>query len=587
MSLGNKNDQRSITPSPPLPLFHSHIVAMEGIEKARSGTESSILLESTELQSNLFSKISDEDNEKITAVHKVSNLDQNLEPMSQCMPPNGVSNFEVSLFNKPDTNDTLTVIPHSLVDSVINYKQNDSCEDSKDEVFVKTIKGTNVEEASEYGENLRLLHDPSSNDNAACLLKENTPCASLENKLEKCSTWRKLDDGDGSYYWNVDTGATQYETPSEVKQLLSDNEQFDSLDSSLADLEGAAFRYASLHISDDNSTDRDAQSSDWTVGSDVGRMFSVQSLGWLPLDHFSSDPETSSSEVNACIKHLSSSHSKITDGVGAWGEGKEMMLLIEDENLKLLDPLSKAVLQNQSIKHIRVWGVGGNSPHDFAYVAKDNQTRQYKCHVFRCDASAKAIAQELHNVCEKLSFKSNKESNKDELEKQQIAMSTSMPIAKSEPNVKFEVKYLGAQKVDNVNGIQTIKNVIREVTTNDQALCIESVALISASAVVINGSSDGHEIVNCRTRCLSFMGIGDDISLFAFINVVGTEAKCHVVQCLPNAAKLAHAVQEACMIRFQKAVDSRCVPDANPSTTSNKKSFKRYFKNIFQRKSHS
>ena len=36
---------------------------------------------------------------------------------------------------------------------------------------------------------------------------------------------------------------------------------------------------------------------------------------------------------------------------------------------------------------------------DFAYVARDKVTKRYKCHVFRCDIPAKAIANALHEIC--------------------------------------------------------------------------------------------------------------------------------------------------------------------------------------------
>jgi len=493
------------------------------------------------------------------------------------------SNPELSSYLS-DASTSLNPVP-PFFDSVLSNCISD--DDNKSEVN-EILKDSfdNAKEKVYASESVSLLQDISSTKDAEFLLKKNELSPSKSGDIESHSTWRKLTNGDGSYFWNVESGATQYDMPSEVKHFFSDNEPFNSLDSSLADLESAAFRYATLHISEDNSSEHNAQNSDCTVSGDVGRIFAVQSLGWLPLNHFSADPETSSVEVNACIQHLSSSHSKVTDGVGAWGEGKDMMLLIEDEDLKLLDPLSQTVLQSQPIKHIRVWGVGGNSPHDFAYVAKDKLTRQYKCHVFRCDTSAKAIAKELHNVCEKLSTHANKGANKDEDEKQKLAMSTSMPLPKSEPSSKFSVKYLGMQNVDNVNGIQTIRNVIREITSTDQALCIDAIAMVSASALVISSEQDSHELVNCRTRCLSFMGIGDDISLFAFINVVGNEAKCHILQCLPNAAKLAQAVQEACMLRFQKAVDAKPVTEINSPAQVTRNSFKRYFKNLFAKKTH-
>lgn len=39
---------------------------------------------------------------------------------------------------------------------------------------------------------------------------------------------------------------------------------------------------------------------------------------------------------------------------------------------------------------------------DFAYVARDKNTRILKCHVFRCDTPAKAIATSLHEICSRV-----------------------------------------------------------------------------------------------------------------------------------------------------------------------------------------
>lgn len=42
------------------------------------------------------------------------------------------------------------------------------------------------------------------------------------------------------------------------------------------------------------------------------------------------------------------------------------------------------------------------SHRDFAYVARDKNTRILKCHVFRCDTPAKAIATSLHEICSRV-----------------------------------------------------------------------------------------------------------------------------------------------------------------------------------------
>ncbi|MEQ2164899.1 hypothetical protein GOODEAATRI_011544, partial [Goodea atripinnis] len=79
--------------------------------------------------------------------------------------------------------------------------------------------------------------------------------------------------------------------------------------------------------------------------------------------------------------------------------GKDMYLVLENNMLNLVDPMDRSVLHSQPIASIRVWGVGRDNGRDFAYVARDKNTRILKCHVFRCDTPAKAIATSLHEIC--------------------------------------------------------------------------------------------------------------------------------------------------------------------------------------------
>lgn len=39
---------------------------------------------------------------------------------------------------------------------------------------------------------------------------------------------------------------------------------------------------------------------------------------------------------------------------------------------------------------------------DFAYVARDRNSRRFLCHVFRCDTPARAIANTLRDICKRL-----------------------------------------------------------------------------------------------------------------------------------------------------------------------------------------
>lgn len=307
-----------------------------------------------------------------------------------------------------------------------------------------------------------------------------------------------------------------------------------------------------------------------------GHMFVVRSLGWLPMDSDSLKPDISSAAVNACIRHLSNNRAQLTDGVGVWGEGKDLMLQIIGDQLKIVDPSKDTLLQTQHIKHIRLWGVGRDSSFDFAYVVRSSTTKLYQCHVFRCDTPAQAIAKQVHLVCTHL-MKQKKllKQNND-----QRGNTNGFPVAPSEPCRVFDAQYVGSTTVDEATGINIVKDAITSFTENCDVTNLKRVSVsVSASALIVNEDNNS-TIVNCRMRFLSFMGVGDNIEFFGFISVISNQPMCYVLRCEPNAAKLAVAVQEACMLRYQKALDSKqCeTPGAEPKRS---KSFKAKVAKLF------
>ncbi|XP_077971014.1 amyloid beta precursor protein binding family B member 2-like [Styela clava] len=372
--------------------------------------------------------------------------------------------------------------------------------------------------------------------------------------------WKKIFDSSGSYYWNVDTGKTQEHLPvldnsnTDLRNLSSENENsFPVLGNS----------------GKTNSSNR------WSGNSRDGHMFLVRSLGWLPMENESLKPDISSSAVNSCIRLLSNNRSQIMDGVGVWGEGKDLMLLINNDHLKIVDPLENTVLQSEPIKHIRVWGVGRDSSRDFAYVVKDPSTKIYKCHVFRCDAPAQSIAKQLHTICTLLV--KHKKLSKNEAEN---ANADKIPVASAESRQTFYSKYIGVTKVSKPSGIAILKAAILELMKDLDGNGMDVKVTVSPSALSVTDKNNT-PIVNCRMRCLSFMGVGDDIQIFGFICVMGGEANCYVLQCSPNAAKLALAVQEACMLRYQKAIDSKPSIKLVNETPQNSKSLKTKVSKLF------
>lgn len=46
------------------------------------------------------------------------------------------------------------------------------------------------------------------------------------------------------------------------------------------------------------------------------------------------------------------------DNVAKWGDGRELIMELDDNELTLIDPDSMAVVHAERIQQIRVWGVG-------------------------------------------------------------------------------------------------------------------------------------------------------------------------------------------------------------------------------------
>lgn len=134
----------------------------------------------------------------------------------------------------------------------------------------------------------------------------------------------------------------------------------------------------------------------------------VRSLGWVPIPEEELTTERSSRAVNNAIKDLS----KGTRGnIPKWGDGKELIMELNDNELLLIDPETNKVVHSEKIQYIRVWGVGKDNGRDFAFVARDRSGKGFLCHVFRCDTPARAIANTLRDICKQLvQIKDNRDS---------------------------------------------------------------------------------------------------------------------------------------------------------------------------------
>nr|XP_046175509.1 amyloid beta precursor protein binding family B member 1-like isoform X4 [Oncorhynchus gorbuscha] len=429
--------------------------------------------------------------------------------------------------------------------------------------------------------------------------------SAFETDTDLPAGWMRVRDESGTYYWHIPTGTTQWEPPSPLEEgeaperpsstspAITPNveptlmwnshtqsrpnrfndEEFwkeeDAMaDQTLKDFEGATLRYASINLNCSQSEEKEKMNS--LINDPEAKVFAVRSLGWVEISEEEMAPGKSSVAVNNCIRQLSYHKHNLHDTAGIWGEGKDMLLVLENEILNLIDPLGQTLLHTQPIVSIRVWGVGRDNGRDFAYVARDKLTHVLKCHVFRCDTPAKNIATSMHDICSKIMAqrKSSKSSlnrlNTDPSKLADIPFQE-FPAPKNDLVQRFQVCYLGNVPVAKPVGMDLV-NVALDTAMNSKVKEEwTSVTVNVASATLTIITAETEEVLSeCRVRFLSFMGVGKDVHTFAFIMAEGPgDFICHMFWCEPNAASLSEAVQAACMLRYQKCLDAR-----PPSTSS-------------------
>ncbi|XP_033976345.1 amyloid-beta A4 precursor protein-binding family B member 2-like isoform X1 [Trematomus bernacchii] len=340
-------------------------------------------------------------------------------------------------------------------------------------------------------------------------------------------------------------------------------------DPSLKEFEGATLRYASLKLRNRPSEEEEESCRVNRINSET-KCFAVRSLGWVEMAEEDLAPGKSSVAVNNCIRQLSYSKNDIRDTVGIWGEGKDMFLLLENNMLNLVDPMDRSVLHSQPIASIRVWGVGRDNGRDFAYVARDKNTRVLKCHVFRCDTPAKAIATSLHEICsrimtERKNAKAMAGSLHDRMQAGlDLPLQAEFPTPKTELVQKFQVLYLGmvpvTRPIGSAAGMDILNGAIDSLmgSSNREDWTPVDLNVADATVTISKEKDEGEVLVECRVRFLSFMGVGRNVHTFAFIMDAGSHRfDCHIFWCEPNAGHVSEAVQAACMLRYQKCLVAR------------------------------
>ncbi|XP_053872059.1 amyloid beta precursor protein binding family B member 1 isoform X2 [Malaclemys terrapin pileata] len=441
----------------------------------------------------------------------------------------------------------------------------------------------------EHGKSASLLFGPrasaaSDEDSSWATLSQGSPAGSspddtdaswarnaFETDSDLPAGWVRVQDASGTYYWHIPTGTTQWEppadlgqgeggrgpdrdsqgnTPTEEQQLtwtgfveaerLADAEGWKDVPSEEGtpepgqqDLEQPTLPLGLLSLSA-----RKAEEQMLHLGSPLGsKSFPVQSLGWVEMSEEELAPGKSSAAVNSCIRQLAG---RGAPPPGGWGQGRAMLLLLDRETLRLVEPIERTLLHAQPVASIRVWGVGRDDGRDFAYVARDPLTQMLKCHVFRCEMPAKGIATSLQAVCSQMLVQ----------RQNTRALVTGLAL---EPAKMVEIPFQG------MDVINAALDLALAAPSRDH--WTPSHVHVAPATLSVTHAQTEAVLCECRVRFLSFMGVGRDVRSFAFITASAPGAfRCHMLWCQPNAAGLSEALQAACMVSPRPPAHHRPIP---------------------------
>ncbi|CAJ0578886.1 unnamed protein product, partial [Mesorhabditis spiculigera] len=376
--------------------------------------------------------------------------------------------------------------------------------------------------------------------------------------------WEKHEDPSGySYYWHVDSGTIQREPPSKGVQVdtPSPPPQIIQLPPQQPVIEEHAFKQTTTKRRVERDEESDGEQEIGQQQQAIGRgkpiRFAVRSLGWTEIQEEELTAERSSRAVNRAIVDLSSGRKDVLDNVSKWGDGKELIMELDDQELSLIDPDSMQVIHSERIQQIRVWGVGRDNGRDFAYVARDRGSRRFLCHVFRCDTPAKTIANTLRDICKRLMLNRRPSSLHaiEAPERRVVRSELTTPI--EEPRKIIRCHFLGVTQVPRATGIDILNEAVDRLVSQvrPERWILADVA-IAPSSISIN-EVNGNQIAQCRVRYLSFLGIGRDVKHCAFIMHTSSENyMCYVFHVEPSAAIMAKTIEAACKLRYQKVLDA-------------------------------
>ncbi|CAL2037018.1 unnamed protein product [Caenorhabditis brenneri] len=400
--------------------------------------------------------------------------------------------------------------------------------------------------------------------------------------------WEKHQDPQGySYYWHVDSGTIQRQPPPPVRDVTparsptpppppppvysvttaSRETQADAPPPQIIQLppqqpviEEHAFKQTTTkrRIEQDEMSEGYVEENAIENGDSYHKpvRFAVRSMGWIEISEDELTAEKSSRAVNRAIVDLTNRTD--VDNIPKWGDGRELIMELDDNELALIDPDTMNVIHAERIQSIRVWGVGRDNGRDFAYVSRDRSTRRFMCHVFRCDTSAKTIANTLRDICKRLMLHRRPSSlHAIESGEKRIVRSEGLAAPIDEPRKVLRCHFLGVTQVPKATGIEilneAVDRLVSQVRPERWIFADVSIAPSTIAIVEVNGG----QIAECRVRYLSFLGIGRDVKHCAFIMQTSNESfMCYVFHVEPSAATMAKMVEAACKLRYQKVLDA-------------------------------
>ncbi|XP_031809261.1 amyloid-beta A4 precursor protein-binding family B member 3 isoform X2 [Sarcophilus harrisii] len=345
---------------------------------------------------------------------------------------------------------------------------------------------------------------------------------SLEGEPGLPPGWRKIRDAAGTYYWHVPSGSTQWQRP-----------VWEPGDS----------------VPPDSGT-----GGAWGLRPPKGRSFSSLENS---LDRRTSLPWCGE---EAYIRSMEPG-----------SKGQNMLMILKKDTMSLVNPLDHSLIHCQPLVHIRVWGVGSTNgrDRDFAFVAGDKDTCMLKCHVFRCDVPAKAIASALHGLCAQiLSERAGMSGDPprcslDPISPEDLPRQVELLDAVSQAAQQYEALYVGTLPVSKAMGMDVLNEAIGALTSQGDhdswAPTILSVSDSLMTALPIQGQAElGAEeepLWQCPVRHVTFIGVGHDPHTFGLIADLGHQRfQCAAFWCQPHAGALSEAVQAACMVQYQKCL---------------------------------